>query len=85
MDLDQNLRRLSERVLPDLSRLDGADLAKAALSDRREVRLTMSVAFVAALFMGMAGGALPSSRVEASVVPFGPPVALTPLVQLGRG
>ena len=85
MELDDCLKRLKAESIPDLSRIDGADLAMRAGREQRHERMMLTTAAVAALMIGMAGS-LPSSGVpSASVVPFGPPASLVPLVQIGRG
>lgn len=85
MDVDRHLAMLKALPVPDLTDWDGADLAKRARHQSRQTQMITSMAIVAALFVGVAGSVLPSTQAEASIVPFGPPMALTPLVRLGRG
>ena len=82
MELDDCLKRLKAESIPDLSRIDGADLAMRAGRERWQGRMMMTTSAAAALMIGVAGG-LPAPEASASVVPFGPPSSLIPLVQLG--
>lgn len=73
-------------VHPGLERLDGAMLARRAARDRRESRIVAGFAMIAALGIGVIGGLAPVASEDGGVgVPFGPPVALTPLIALGHG
>jgi hypothetical protein len=84
MELDDYFSRLRAEPVPDLSAIDGARLAKRAGNERRQGRMVLTTAAVAALLVGMVGG-LPAPTVSATAVPFGPPASLMPLAQLGRG
>lgn len=85
MDIDRALKSLGELPTPDLSRIDGVQIARSVVEERRKADVAMSLAMVAALFTGLLTSTIPSSRAENSIVPFGPPMTLTSLVQLGRG
>lgn len=85
MELDDYLERVNAQPIPDLSGIDGEKLAMRAKGELQQGRAMLTTAAAAALFIGMVGslpGPVPAS---ASVVPFGPPPSLMPLVQLGRG
>ena len=84
MDLDGYLRRLAAEPVPDLSGIDGVLLAERAESERKQGRVAMTTAAALAMVIGAFGSGLPVAPAEASVVPFGPPSALAPLVQLAR-
>ncbi len=85
MELDDYLERLKAEPIPDLSGIDGVRLAMRASRERRQGHLMLTTAAVAALMIGVAGSLSSSGRPSASVVPFGPPASLVPLVQIGRG
>lgn len=85
MDIDRTLSLLGAMPVPELDGLDGARLAALARDEQRQLRTATSAAMFVALFVGLAGGIFPSDDAQASVVPFGPPMELTPLVQLARG
>lgn len=73
---------------PGLEQLDGAVLARRAQRERRETQVVAGLAVAAALGIGIIGGMAPTSGTGAgagTAMPFGPPVALTPLIALGRG
>lgn len=72
-DIDELLKLLRHAELPDkLKQLDGSTLAATGHSRRTEERNTRIVAAAIALFVGVAGSAVPSSTaVETSVTPFG--------------
>lgn len=84
MNVDFYLKQLASVPVPDLDAIDGAHLALRARNEHRQGRMMLTTAGIAALIVGVAGSVLPVDRAEASVVPFGPPSALVPLVQLGR-
>lgn len=84
MELDDYLERLKVEPIPDLSGIDGAQLAMQAGQEKRQGRTLLMTAAVASLMIGMAGGR-PAPTASTSIVPFGPPTSLMPLVQLGRG
>lgn len=86
MDADRHLLLLGMVPVPDgLEQLDGAVLARQAHRERREAQTLTGLAAAAALMTGVAGGLAPSGQEGGANVPFGPPVALTPLIALGRG
>ena len=71
---------------PGLEELDGAVLARRAQRERRETRVVAGFAVAAALGIGIIGGIAPANDAgSGAAMPFGPPVALTPLIALGRG
>jgi hypothetical protein len=72
-------------VHPDIEQLDGAVLARQAKRDRRETQTVTGFAAAAALGVGIIGGLAPMNDDSSTTMPFGPPVALTPLITLGRG
>ena len=85
MELDDYLDRLKAEPIPDLSGIDGVQLAMRAGREQRQGRMMLTTAAVAALMIGVAGS-LPAPRTaSAPVVPFGPPASLVPLAQIGRG
>jgi hypothetical protein len=83
MELDDFLERLKAEPLPDLSGIDGAQLAIRAGQEQRQGRALLTTAAVTALMIGVVGSQ-PAATASASVVPFGPPTSLMPLVRLGR-
>lgn len=86
MNLDDRLLLLGAAPAhPGLEQLDGAALAGRAVRERRESLAMTSVAAVAALGIGVISGAVMVSEERGITAPFGPPVALTPLIALGRG
>lgn len=86
MDTDRQLLLLSAVPLPaGLERLDGAAIAGRAGRERRESQAVTGLAAVAALTLGVVGGLAPAGEEVGANVPFGPPVALTPLIALARG
>ena len=86
MNVDDQLLLLGAVPLhPGLGQLDGAVLAAKALRERRETQAVTSLAAVAALGIGIIGGLAPARDESGASMPFGPPVALTPLITLGRG
>lgn len=85
MELDDCLERLNAQPIPDLSGIDGMELATRARRERRQGRTMLATAGVAAMMIGVAGGVPGRDATAASVVPFGPPASLAPLVLLGRG
>jgi len=84
MDIDTQISQLSRIPSPDLSRLDGSRLAARAAAERRESRMTIGLALVAALAIGVGGGALPSRSAQASPVLLGPSPERMPLVQMAK-
>jgi len=85
MDIDGHLLMLRTAAVPaGLERLDGAALAGRARRERRQSQAVTGFAAAAALTIGIIGGLAPLDRPGAKV-PFGPPVALTPLIALTRG
>jgi hypothetical protein len=84
MELDDYLERLKAQPIPDLSGIDGVQLATRARREQRQGRTMLATAGVAAMMIGVAGGVPAGDASAASVVPFGPPASLAPLVQLGR-
>lgn len=86
MDLDDRLLLLgAAHAHPGLEQIDGAVLARRALRERRETLAVTGLAAVAALGIGMISGTVMVSDARGITAPFGPPVALTPLIALGRG
>lgn len=86
MDVNDHLMLLGAAPLPpDLNQLDGAEIANRAIRERRESRLITGFVLVAALGAGIIGGVTPKGDESGTAMPFGPPVALTPLIALGRG
>jgi hypothetical protein len=85
MELDDFFERLKAEPIPDLSGIDGEQLAMRASREKRHGRVILTTAAVAALMIGMAGSLPAPGAASASVVPFGPPSSLVPLVQLERG
>ncbi len=85
MKLDDYLEQLKAEPIPNLSGIDGVQLAMRAHLEQRQGRTMLTTAAVAALMIGMAGSLPAPEAASASVVPFGPPSSLVPLVQLGRG
>lgn len=86
MLLDNHLMLLGAAPLhPDLDALDGAVLAARARRERRETQAVTGLAAVAALGAGIMVGLAPASDPNAAAMPFGPPVALTPLIALSQG
>ena len=85
MELDDCFERLKAEPIPDLSGIDGVELAMRAGREQRQGRTMLTTSAVAALMIGMAGSLPAPGDASASVVPFGPPSSLVPLVQLGRG
>ena len=85
MELDDYLEWLKAEPIPDLSGIDGAQLAMRAGREQRQGRMMLTTAAVAALMIGVAGSLPAPGGASASVVPFGPPASLVPLVQIGRG
>ena len=85
MELDDELERLKAEPIPDLSGIDGVQLAVRARRERRQGRLMITTAGIAALMIGVAGSLPAPGVASAPVVPFGPPASLVPLVQIGRG
>jgi hypothetical protein len=85
MDGDTHLLALNRLAVPrGLERFDGAELALRARRERRETRTATALVAVAALVIGMLGGMGAAHR-DGVRLPFGPPVALTPLIDLGHG
>ena len=84
MELDDYLEHLKAQPIPDLSGIDGAQLATHARLEQRQGRTMLAVAGAAAMMIGVAGGMPAGNAAAASVVPFGPPASLAPLMQLGR-
>jgi hypothetical protein len=83
MDGDTHLLALNRLAVPHgLERFDGAELALRARRERREARTALVM--VAALLIGMLRGMRAAHR-DGLRLPFGPPVALTPLIDLGHG
>lgn len=72
---------------PGLEQLDGAVLARRAQREQRETQVVAGLAVVVALGIGIIGGLAPAEGPAkgAGAMPFGPPVALTPLIALGHG
>lgn len=86
MDVNDHLMLLGAAPLhPDLNQLDGAVLANRAVRERRETRVVTSFVVVAALGSGIVSGLAPAVEESGTAMPFGPPVALTPLIALGQG
>ena len=85
MELDDYFERLKAAPIPDLSGIDGEQLATRASREKQQGRAMLTTAAVAALMIGVAGSVPAPGAMAASVVPFGPPASLVPLVQLGRG
>ena len=85
MELDDYLERLRAEPIPDLSGIDGVQLATRARLEQRQGRTILATAGVAAMMIGVVGGMPPRDAATVSVVLFGPPASLAPLVQLGRG
>lgn len=86
MDVDNHLLLLATAPVPvELEHLDGAALAGQARRERREAQALTSLAAVAALGVGIVSGLAPTDGANGAAMPFGPPVALTPLLALGRG
>jgi hypothetical protein len=85
MDIDNRIAQLGTLGAPDLSGLDGAALAQRARGEARNLRLLTNLAVVGALMIGLVSGVQSAPRSAASLVPFGAPPALTPLLQAGRG
>lgn len=85
MQLDDYLERMKAEPIPDLSGIDGAQLAMRAGREQRQGHLLLTTAAVAALSIGVVGSLPAPGAVSAPVVPFGPPASLVPLVQIGRG
>lgn len=85
MELDNYLERLKAEPMPDLSGIDGVELARRAGREQRQGRMMLTTSAVAALIIGVVGSLPAPTGASASVVPFGPPASLVPLVQLGRG
>lgn len=84
MNLDDNLARLGAACVPNLSAIDGAALARRARIEAGEARRMLSLAMFAALGIGVLGGVQTPGRQDTSLVAFGPPPALTPLIALGQ-
>ncbi|MEQ5786937.1 hypothetical protein J3454_03430 [Erythrobacter sp. NFXS35] len=86
MDIDDRVLLLgAAAVHPDLVKIDGAAIADRALREQRETRLATGLALVAALGVGLVSGIAPGREEGSAAMPFGPPVALTPLIALSRG
>lgn len=86
MDVNDQVMLLGAAPLhPGLGQLDGAALADKAMRERRETRVITAFVLVAALGVGIIGGLAPEVDESGTAMPFGPPVALTPLIALGRG
>lgn len=85
MELDDYFAALKAEPIPDLSGIDGVQLARRAGREQRQGRAMLTTAAVAALMIGIAGSLPAPGAASASVVPFGPPASSVPLVQLGRG
>jgi hypothetical protein len=85
MDIDETIAKLGTIPLPDLAGLDGALLAQRARSEARQSRMITSLAVAGSLLIGTISGFQSASHITASLVPFGVPTALTPLVQAVRG
>ncbi len=85
MELDDYLERLNAEPVPDLSGIDGVQLAMLANREKQQGHAMLTSAAVAALIIGVAGSVPAPGATSAPVVPFGPPASLVPLVQLGRG
>ena len=85
MELDDYLERLKAEPIPDLSGIDGVQLAMRADREQRQGRTMLTTAAVAALMIGVAGSLPAPGAASSPIVPFGPPASLVPLVQLGRG
>ena len=86
MLVDNHLLLLGAAPLhPDLGALDGAVLAARARRERRETQAVTGIAAAAALGIGIMGGLAPANEQGGMAMPFGPPVALTPLIALGQG
>ena len=85
MELDDYLERLNAEPIPDLSGIDGVDLAIRARREKQQGRAMLTSTAVAALIIGVAGSLPAPGAASAPVVPFGPPASLLPLLQLGRG
>jgi hypothetical protein len=84
MDLDGNLARLAAATVPDLSVIDGGALAVRARGEVRQSRSALALALVTSLGIGVVGGMQAPAQAEAPVAAFGPSLALTPLIALGR-
>ena len=85
MELNDYFEQLKAEPIPDLSGIDGVELALRARREKQQGHVVLTSAAVAALIIGV-GGSLPAPGVvSAAVVPFGPPASLVPLLQLGRG
>ena len=85
MELNDYFERLNAEPIPDLSGIDGVQLAMRAGREKRQGQAMLTSAAVAALIIGVAGSSPAPGVASAPVVPFGPPASLVPLVQLGRG
>ena len=85
MELDDYLERLEAEPLPDLSGINGVQLALRARQEKRQGHMMLTTSAVAALIIGVAGSLPAPEAASAPGMPFGPPVTLMPLVQLGRG
>lgn len=85
MELDDYLERLKAEPLPDLSGIDGFQLALRANREKQQGHIMLTTAAVAALMIGVAGSLPAPQAASAPGMPFGPPVTLMPLIQLGRG
>jgi hypothetical protein len=85
MELDDYFERLNAEPIPDLSRIDGVQLAMRARREKQQGHAMLISAAFAALIIGVASSLPAPGAASAPVVPFGPPASLLPLVQLGRG
>jgi hypothetical protein len=84
MNLESNLEQLGAAGVPDLSTIDGAALAIRARMEAGEARRALSIALLAALGIGVLGGMQAPASEDASLMAFGPPLSLTPLIALGQ-
>lgn len=85
MDVNDRMALLGAvPVHPGLEQLDGAVLARRAEHDRSEARNVSGLVAAAALGIGVVSGLTPVEE-SATIMPFGPPVALTPLIAFGQG
>lgn len=84
MNLDDALSRLAATPVPDLTAIDGSELADRARVQRRNSNAALGLALVTALGIGIASGMQQPVQVQPPLAAFGPPPALTPLMSLVR-
>lgn len=84
MDIENIVSRLAAVPVPDLSAIEGADLATQARVQARQSRRALGAAMVAALGIGVVGGMQVPAQAETSLVAFGPAPSLMPLIALGK-